>query len=524
MSAVALALALAATTKVEAGVTKVPSTATHIEVGSAVGPIVLQLEGVPMASLVTMLMRDVMRVPFVIAPEVLADRRLLTLKLVIPRSKIPENVVGFLRKSGMTVQLVGGTVYVSRPGGSVGYQATPVGDTSTPFGSPLSPAPTVGVSSGPVNPGYPPMAVSGAQLAAGAGPVCSTCSSTGPVNLSSGLEVTVGYLPAFRDTGYLAQAIGPMVPGVRFAARADVKANTPELTIDNRDTPDVLLFAGPAEGVALARKLIEAMDRPRPVVSVRAVILSVSETKSRGSALSFLANIAGGKISGGSYPDQAPQPQFLKLAVGGLSAVLSAVREDGRFRVVATPNLSALSGATAMINSGAQVPTIGSVAVTDNGTPVRSVTYRDSGVTLSVRPTVRGELIEIDVREERSTFVKTSTGVADSPTLQKSTATGTVLLRSGESVILAGLSEVSDGNTRAGLFGGLLGVRTHDKSSSELVVMLQADVVDLVDVPRGSWIEFDTKKPRAKLPAPVLGVDGPEPAADRQTPAIDNTK
>jgi len=486
---IALAVALAATA--------VPSTATRIEIPQSLGPIVLQLEGVPMGSLVTMLMRDVMRVPFVISPEVLADRRLLTLKLVIPRDHIPENVVSFLRKSGLTVQLVGGTVYVSRGGGSPGaqpYSPTPVADTAVPFGSPLSPQTTAPIATAP-QPYQPPMPVSGSV----------------PVGSSSvaALESMAGYVPAFRDTAYLAQVVGGLVPGVKFGARGDVKANPPEQQIDSRDVPDVLLMGGSPEDIARARKLIDVMDRPRPLVAVKAVIMSVSDTKSRGSALSFLANIAGGKISGGSYSDQAPQPQFIKLAVGGISAVLSAVREDTRFKVVATPNLSALSGAVASINAGAQVPTIGSVAVTDNGTPVRSITYRDSGVTLSVKPTVRGDMIEIDVREERSTFVKTTTGVADSPTLQKSTAVGTVVLKSGESVVLAGLTETSDGNSRAGLLGGLLGVRTRDNSKSELVVLLQAEVVPAPVGLVGQWIDFEAKKAGPKLPPPDVTAEEP---------------
>jgi type II secretory pathway component GspD/PulD (secretin) len=166
------------------------------------------------------------------------------------------------------------------------------------------------------------------------------------------------------------------------------------------------------------------------------------------------------------------------------------VREDTRFKIVATPNLSALSGAVATLNSGAQVPTVSSVSIAEGGTPVQSIEYRDSGIILTVRPVVRGELIELEVKEERSSFVRTTTGVSDTPTLQKSAATASVVLKSGESVVLAGLTEESDERRSEGLLGGLLGSKSRNGLQSELLVILTAELVAPADVPGGVWIEL----------------------------------
>lgn len=458
---------------------------------AALAPVVVQLDGIPQGALVTMLLRDIMRVPYVIAPDVLADRRPISVRLIMPRSQIPERVVGFLRKNGMSVELVGGTVYVGRKGSSFADYA----GSAVPAGSPLAPGralqnPQAFATSSDL--GVSHVAGSTAEkVAQDPAPVFAPGLPTPDMPLLSDQDELLVYDPAHRDPAYLSSVVLAVLPQLRVGSRGEVKAEPAEQLINGPAAADLLVMTGPAEQLERARRLILTLDRPRPLVAVKAVVLQVSNIQVRGSALSVLAKIGGGKFQLGSFGADVPAAQFVRLGTGALSAVLSAVREDSRFRVVASPNLSALSGSTATINSGSQVPTVGAVAVTDGGMPVQSVVYRDSGITLTVRPVVRGRVIEMEVRQERSSFVRTTTGVEDSPTLQKASASAQVLMRSGESVVLAGLTEDSDGNTREGLFGGLLGVRSRDKSSSELLVVLQAELVPAPSVAKGHFLEVE---------------------------------
>lgn len=446
-------------------------------------PITIQLDAIPQGSLVTMLLRDVMRVPYVIAPDVLQDRRPISVNLVIPRNQVPERVVQFLRKNSLSVELVGGTIYVGRKGsgfapgaGLEGPQtATQLVQASpaVPMGSPLSPAlPAAPAAS--YAPSYP---------------------APDPEPVEAPGELLV-YDPAHRDPDYLSSVVLAVLPSLKVGSRSGVKAEVSENVINGPAAADLLVMIGPEPDLDRARRLISQLDRPRPIVAVKAVVMQVSDIQARGSALSVLASIAGAKVELGSFNGLESASQFVRVSTGAVKAMLTAVREDSRFKVVASPNLSALSGSTAVINAGSQVPTIGSVAVAEGGA-VQSVVYRDSGITLSVRPTVRGQVIELDVRQERSTFVRTTTGVEDSPTLQKATAQAQLLLRSGESVVLAGLTEESDGNTREGLLGGLLGVRKRDRSSSELLVVIQAELVPVPSVAAGRFIDLD---PETEIP------------------------
>jgi hypothetical protein len=488
-------------------------------------PIAIQLDGIPTSSLVTMLMRDVMRVPYVIAPDVLSDRRPTSVRLIIPRNKVPESVVGYLRRSGFTVQLEGGTVYVGRANGR-GFAAggTAVQNGSTPWGSPLSPA------QNPITPQWQgPSHVDVKTELPAADQAERYSHSDGEPVIVDGPQRLLAYSPAHRAPDFLAAVIAPLFPKVTLGARSEPKANQESASIAPSDAPDLLVLGGSRSDLARVRRLIVALDRPRPLVAVKAVVMQVQDIHSRGSALSILASFAGGKAQVGSYPNDPPASQFMRLSLGAVKAVLSAVREDSRFKVVASPNLSALSGATATMNSGSQVPTIGAVSIAEGGTPVQSVIYRDSGITLTIRPVVRGDMVELSVREERSTFVPTTTGVEDSPTLQKSSVDAQVVLKSGESVVLAGLTEESAGNRREGLFGGLLGVRGRDKSKSELLVVLQAEIVPTSDVPPGVFIDLEAEgtpedgNPTDPLAASPRRAPVADPATDRGSDLVRST-
>lgn len=484
-----------------------PAGAQIIETGkpAAIGPIRIELDGVPTSALVTMLMRDVMRVPYVIAPEVLADRKLMSVRLSIPRDDIPVTIVRFLRRSGFTVTLDGGTVYVSRAGGAqlapLGSQLPP--DALTQLGTPVasnSPSAAVAPAPGVFTPGLPSRIAPDARTAI--------------------------YFPAHRTPAELAGVLSSMFPDVVFSNRAQQSADPTQQQVVPTAEADTLLIRGSASDLAIVRSVLVDLDLPQPMVSVRAVIMQVNTGATKGSAFNFLLSIGGGKVQLGSGSTQAPSGQFLRLAFGGLDAVLTASSTDNRVKIVAKPSLLAKSGSTASINAGAQVPTLGSVTITDNGAAVQSVVYRDSGLTLTVKPVVRGGLIELEVTQERSTFARTTTGVQDSPTLQRSTSKQTVILKNGATVAIAGVTEQTEGKTRSGLLGGLLAAKTSEKSDTELVIVLEATVEPSSDEPGGTFVVYPAKAdlcPSATTAKPPLLVAVPATPRGERAQSVGRT-
>ncbi|STG73574.1 type II/III secretion system protein [Escherichia coli] len=67
----------------------------------------------------------------------------------------------------------------------------------------------------------------------------------------------------------------------------------------------------------------------------------------------------------------------------------SLIKEDSRFNVVSNPRLTVLSGSKSQFTVGQEVPVLDSVSYQgSSGTPVQSVTYRNSGAIFTVTPVV----------------------------------------------------------------------------------------------------------------------------------------
>lgn len=421
-------------------------------------PVRVQLDAVPTGALVTLLMRDIMKVPYVIASDVLQDRSPVSVNLVMPRREIPQRVIGFLRDIGLKVELVGGTVYVSR---------SDFGQSSRANSAPQLP--------GQISPAGSPMLSgqvgSSSSLPSAHSPVAgyAPATSSAPVELPPVLAViTLGN----RQPSDIAEVVRSALPSLEVSARG---ASEPaDLEVMGALSPAKLVLSGPELEVRRGVELVRQLDFPLAAVEVSATILELSDRKNRTSALQVIGDILSSSI--GLNLGEGPAGNSLTVSVGGASAILSAVREDGRFSVSAEPKLLVRSGGTARLNAGAEVPTLGAVTFTD-GVATRSVVYRQSGVTLEVSPFVIGDRVALSIKQERSSFVRTNTGVEDSPTRNQTSVSTQFELDDGQSVLIAGLEEKKESNTRSGFFGGLLGGRGMEKSNSQLVLLLEARIV-----------------------------------------------
>lgn len=110
------------------------------------------------------------------------------------------------------------------------------------------------------------------------------------------------------------------------------------------------------------------------------------------------------------------------------------------------------SGAQARFSVGQDVPVLGQATLDKNGNPVQSVDYRQSGVILTVTPDIHESIIDLDISQELSSFVATTTDVNNSPTLLKRTVNSKLSIRSGEVVIFAGLNEKKKRSNRKPFF------------------------------------------------------------------------
>lgn len=167
-------------------------------------------------------------------------------------------------------------------------------------------------------------------------------------------------------------------------------------------------------------------------------------------------------------------------SIGDISAVLNALSSQSLLNVISTPSVMVLDNHTAYIHVGDQVPIFSAQTTTDGGRITQSVEYKDTGVKLSVKPSVNaGGLVTMDVEQS-----VTDVGEIDPATGQRAflerNINSRVAVRSNESVVLGGLirENASAGSTgvpflhKIPVFGALFGTNTDSDRRTELLVII----------------------------------------------------
>lgn len=190
-----------------------------------------------------------------------------------------------------------------------------------------------------------------------------------------------------------------------------------------------------------------------------------------------------GALTGDSGEPTRRSPGFsytVTNGVGNISAVLNALSQDSLLNVISTPSIMVLDNYTAEIQVGDQVPVLQGRTVGIGGAAAENITFRDTGVSLVVTPSVNaGGLITMDVEQS-----VTDVGAVDEATGQRTflerAIRSRVAVRSSESVVLGGL--IRENAQRAGsgvplfrdipVLGNLFGSTSRDNTRTELLVII----------------------------------------------------
>jgi type II secretory pathway component GspD/PulD (secretin) len=238
---------------------------------------------------------------------------------------------------------------------------------------------------------------------------------------------------------------------------------------------DQLIFVGSSKEVVALRKLLAQLDVQSGQVMVTGVLYEVQTGDHQGSALQVAASALGGRFNFSLGAAQEAD-NFVGIKTSSVSLIMQALDSDSRFKVLSSPSVRVGSGQTASLTVGQDVPVLGAVTYPNQGgAPVQSVDYRSSGVLFNISPVVRDASITVQVDQQVSSFINTTTGVNNSPTLTKRQLSTNVSLADGDVVVIGGLREdkSSAAASRAPFFPSLFGSKTVDKSQSEILLFLQ---------------------------------------------------
>lgn len=262
------------------------------------------------------------------------------------------------------------------------------------------------------------------------------------------------YTPVYRDVEYLASFL---------QGEGQVSANG-----------DKLVYYGLSEDIERIKSVLKSVDTKSREVVVTGYVFEVQNIEKEGSGINLLAKLLSGKL-GISVGYKQNYENFITVNAGNLDAMFELFRTDQRFRVVSSPTLRVKSGSKGNFSVGSDVPVLSNVIYQD-GRPIQSIEYRSSGVIFDIQPTIKNQAIDLKIQQQLSNFIKTDTGVNNSPTLVKRDLVTDVTVKSGDVVVLGGLAEnkLSSGETGFSILPkGWLSGKSNENTKTDIIVLLQ---------------------------------------------------
>lgn len=185
----------------------------------------------------------------------------------------------------------------------------------------------------------------------------------------------------------------------------------------------------------------------------------------------------------------ATNPGFsLLFSAGETKIALNALSSITDVNVISSPNLMVLDNRKAVLQIGDQVPiaTESAVDTSSDNTVVNSIELKDTGIILSVTPRVNdsGRVI-LDITQEVSDVVRTTTSGIDSPTIRQRKVTTTVVVNDGDSLALGGLIQKRDDVTKSQvpvlgdvpIVGNLFKHKEDTERRTELLILITPHVI-----------------------------------------------
>ena len=292
------------------------------------------------------------------------------------------------------------------------------------------------------------------------------------------LRETFIYTPKYRSVGYLSDMLSSHVQG-NFnnggVIQSDGQATgTQGATHYINHAGDVLVYYGTKAEIKWLKQILPSIDTVMDEVVVSGYVFEVQTKQSEGSGLALATKILSDKLNL-SIGVSSNLDNFISFKSGSVQSIFELLKSDGRFHVVSSPRLRVKNGANAAFSVGSDVPVLGKVSY-DKDKPVQSIEYRSSGVIFNIKPNIRQNIIELFINQQLSNFVKTDTGVNDSPTLIKRDIVTEVAVSDGDMIVLGGLAETKNSSASSGF--SLFGSKTKENSKTDIVVILQVKKVE----------------------------------------------
>jgi general secretion pathway protein D len=362
--------------------------------------------------------------------------------------------------------------------------------------------PTAGAI-GEIAPGNLPPTATPAQASAPAAaspptPALAGTAMTIPTAAAAPAQQVREPLDAFSDGDLSQQATG-------------ANANGPQIIAD-RNNGALLVVATDSE-YAVIEAAIRKLDVMPMQVMIEATIAEVTLNNTLQYGTQFFLDSAEGRAILSNAVSPSPTilsptspftntqlfpgtlaPSFPGFAVartiGEQQFAVQALKRITDVQIISAPKLLILDKQPARLQVGDLVPTITQTAtsvISADAPVVNSVQYQATGVILTVTPRINaGGLVTLDIEQEVSDVVPTTSSDINSPTFQQRRIQTKVVVQDGETISLGGLISDKRFRENAGIpilqeipiIGSLFSTRTNTDLRTELLILLTPRVVN----------------------------------------------
>jgi type IV pilus assembly protein PilQ len=253
--------------------------------------------------------------------------------------------------------------------------------------------------------------------------------------------------------------------------------------------------------VAEIEELLDLLDRPTRQVEIQARIVETTHDFSKATGISwslgYLADRAFGNSTNFRFPRSSEIDYAVNLPVSAatgnlgmsfrnvlntlsLDMAIQAAEQRGRARVISQPHIVVLENEKAEIESGVQIPIVGTTA------EEIEVTFVSASLRLTVEPRLTQDnhvIMDLQVENNQPVFIQT---VGDNTSIAVRRAETSVSVPSGGTTVIGGIYQVNEGTasarvpglSRVPLLGWLFRNKTHDVTNDELLIFVTPRIVD----------------------------------------------
>ncbi|HXF82116.1 MAG TPA: secretin N-terminal domain-containing protein [bacterium] len=281
---------------------------------------------------------------------------------------------------------------------------------------------------------------------------------------------TIAYRLAYGDPNQIRAAVAAAVPGIRVA-------------IDPRT--NALLITGTTAQHEEVRKVLGTLDVRIAQVVIQLHAIEVSTSVLRELGLLVTPDGTVGSLGSFFLDSTSNRIGFTVTNSTLLQNRLRALVTEGRAHILSAPRIATLDGNKASILLGDRVPIF--TVTTQGGVTTTTVTFVEVGVKMDVTPRVNVDgVITLSVTPEVSSVAEIVTGAGgqQAPRVATRSATTTLAVKDGQTIVLGGLISREERQTLIKIpllgdipvIGELFRFRTNDRRESEVVFLITPQI------------------------------------------------